>query len=293
MRANNDSVDFDVLSIKIARNENLPVVPDIVTKVLALTDDPNASARTLEQLVEREPAICAKILRAANSAYYGGHSVSSTSRAISVLGFNAMKSLIVALAYQQLTGNRSACQVFDKMSFWRHCLATGVGARIIGKLKMPVKAEELYGWGIMHDIGILVMERHAPDMLDAAARTSENSEVSFEAAMRELYEYDQTAIGALLADKWNLPAAMRAAIEFHLKPNDDKKYFQTTAAIHVADAIARRVGFGPTGLKEEVEIDGLVLATLDLAADQIPAIEEVVASEVDRAEGMFHQKVAA
>ena len=58
----------------MARSENLPVLPQIVSQILKVADDPNAPSRAMEKIIERDPAITAKVLRVANSAAYSnGH----------------------------------------------------------------------------------------------------------------------------------------------------------------------------------------------------------------------------
>lgn len=286
-------VELDVIALKIARNENLPALKTILTQVLSLTDNPTASSRDLERLIQQDPAISAKLLRAANSPYYGGHSVASVARAVSVLGFDVVRNLIVALSYQQMVGTTGKSAAFDKMAYWRHSVATATAARIIGKLKMPARAEELYGWGIMHDIGMLVLERHALEELSAACKAAQKSASSIESALSEILGYDQTAVGALLADKWNLPAGMKAAIEYHLEPEKDTKHMDSTIVVAVADQLAKRIGLNAVGAKEELELNPQYLAALDLAQDQIEIVEQVVLSEVQKAESSFEHRVAA
>ena len=121
-------MDLHQLSLKIARSENLPVLSNVVTQVLKLADDPNASPRTLEKIIERDPALTAKSLRVSNSSYYGMSQVTSIGRAISVLGMNTIRSLVIGVAYQQILGARTVAQKFDKMLFWKHSLAVAVVA---------------------------------------------------------------------------------------------------------------------------------------------------------------------
>ncbi|MBI5705912.1 MAG: HDOD domain-containing protein [Armatimonadetes bacterium] len=286
-------MELDVIALKIARNENLPALKTILTQVLALTDNPDASWRDLEKLIQQDPAISAKLLRAANSPYYGGHSVASVARAVTVLGFDVVRNLIIALSYQQMVGTSSRSASFDKMAYWRHCVATATAARIVGKLKMPSNAEELYGWGLMHDIGLLVLERHALVELESACKAAKANASSIDVELKAVLGYDHSSVGAMLAEKWNLPSGMRSAIEFHLEPERDTKHMETTIVVSIADQIARRIGYNMLGVKEDIEISTQYLAALDLAEDQLDVIEQVVLSEVQKAEAGFEQRAAA
>src|SRR5262249_24324776 len=154
----------------ISRSENLPVLPQIVSQVLKLADDVEASPKDMERIIERDPAITAKLLRVANSSYYGLHQVSSTGRAISMLGMNAVRSLVVGVAYQQIIAGRTQASHFNKLEYWRHSLGVATAARILAKLKAPMLSEEMYVAGMMHDVGLLVLDRFQPMELDKAVR---------------------------------------------------------------------------------------------------------------------------
>ncbi|MBC8065896.1 MAG: HDOD domain-containing protein, partial [Chlorobia bacterium] len=137
-------VNLQSLEIKIARSENLPVLPQIVSQIMKLADDPDASPKEMEQIIERDPAVTAKILRVANSSYYGVNNIPSIARAISMLGMNTIRSLIIGVAYQQIISGRTFASHFNKLEFWRHSLGVGTGSRILSKIKIPLSAEELY-----------------------------------------------------------------------------------------------------------------------------------------------------
>src|SRR5579871_4304738 len=170
-------VELRSLEIKISRSENLPVLPQIASSVLRLADDPDSSAREMEKLIERDSAIAAKILRVANSSYYGLSNVPSISRAISILGLNTVRSLVVGIAYQQIIAARQVSKLFSKVEFWRHSVAVATSAKILGKLKMPARAEELYSAGLMHDVGLLVLDRFAPNELDQAVSYAQQQKI--------------------------------------------------------------------------------------------------------------------
>jgi len=188
-------VDLRSLEIKVSRSENLPVLPQIVSQVLTLADDPNASARSMERLIEADAAIAAKILRVASSAFYGNTPVPTIGRAISILGMNTIRALVVGIAYQQIMSGRTQSQLFSKVDFWRHCLATAIAARVLGKILMPTKADDLYCAGMLHDVGLLVLDRFAPGDLDSALKTAMEDGMPLYQAEDMLYGFNHAMIG--------------------------------------------------------------------------------------------------
>lgn len=286
-------MDLNTLGLKIARSENLPVLNNVVTQVLKTADDPNASPRTLERIIERDPALTAKILRVANSSYYGMSGVSSISRAISVLGMNTIRSLVVGVAYQQILSGRSNAQLFDRLAFWRFSVATATGSRILMKLKQPLKSEEMYVAGMMGAVGLLVMDKFMPCDLDAAIQTANEEKVPLHVAEKEVLGFDHAEIGALLAEKSRLNDTIIRAVRFHNAPFEDRKGFATTGVVAAATGVAGLCGYRPSGPDLAPGLDADLLGALELDPEQIEPVRAVVQAEIERSEQAFGVKAAA
>lgn len=286
-------MDLNQLSLKIARSENLPVLSNVVTQVLKLADDPNASPRTLEKIIERDPALTAKILRVGNSSYYGMSQVSSIGRAISVLGMNTIRSLVIGVAYQQILGARTVAQKFDKMLFWKHSLAVAVGSRILMKITQPLKSEELYVAGMMHDVGLLVMDKFAPSELDGALKVSIQDKIPLHIAEQSLYGFDHAQIGGLLAEKWKLTGTIGNAIKFHEDPYQDRETAVSTLVVSAANNMAYVCGFPNVGGVAVQELNTEFFEKLEIAVEQIEPIMGVIIAEVVKASEAFGIKSAA
>lgn len=281
-------MELQSLEIKIARSENLPVLPQIVSQVLKIADDPNASPKSLEKIIEHDAAICAKILRVANSPYYGLSGCASVARAISVLGMNQIRSLVVGIAYQQMISGRQHSASFSKMEFWQHSLATATAAKILGKLKLPQRAEEMYGAAMMHDVGLLVLDRFCSDQLDQAIRYANETGMQLFEAERMLFDYDHAQAGALLADKWQIDGMLRDAIAHHHDLESESDFEQTTFFVHAANAFAHACAYSnSTRPQTTPEVPASVLERLGMPAEQVPVILNVIQAEVTKAQDAF------
>jgi HD-like signal output (HDOD) protein len=283
-------VELASLAIKISRSENLPVLPQIASSVLRLADDPDSSSRQMELLIERDSAIAAKILRVANSSYYGLSQVPSISRAISILGMNTVRSLVVGIAYQQIISARQMSKQFSKVDFWRHSVAVATAARILGKLKNPARAEELYSAALMHDVGLLVLDRFAPEELDEAIKYAREQGLQLHQAEQLLFDFDHAQIGGLLADRWGLTGGLRTSIRYHHAPWDDEENSEFTTFITVADKIAHQCGYSNTTDHCEVEIEEELLAIVGLPAEQLDPIKAVIVGEIERSQDALQIK---
>jgi len=280
-------VDLRSLEIKVSRSENLPVLPQIVSQVLTLADDPNASTRSMERLIEADAAIAAKILRVSSSAFYGSTPVPTIGRAISILGMNTIRALVVGIAYQQIMGGRTQSQLFSKLDFWRHCLATAISARVLGKILMPSKADDLYCAGMLHDVGILVLDRFAASDLDSALKAAMEGGVELHEAEDSLYGYNHAMIGDLLAVRWNLSPIVHAAIRYHHDVCGDDHTYLSTCIVAAANHLAHRAGFKNAPRSPDFEIDPVILSSLNLPEEQYDIIVNVLPPEVQKAEQAF------
>lgn len=281
------TVQLASLEIRMARSENLPVLPQAVSEIMRLADDPNANQRELERAFEQDPAMTAKILKVANSAYYGGVNVPTIGRAISFLGMSAIRSLVVGVSFQQMSLNKSESKHFDKLVFWKHSVATALASRVIAKLKVPAKGEELYCTGMMHDIGLLVFERFVPKEFDAAVELSTRTGKPMIDAEREVLGFDHAEVGGILAEKWGLNDLMRNGIKYHLDAKKDGHYFETTSVVQWADMIASQCGYGGLGVAKTMnEID--LAASMGLPVEQIPIIQQVVIQELEKVQSSFN-----
>jgi HD-like signal output (HDOD) protein len=284
---------LESLSIKIARSENLPVLPQVATVVLRLADDPNASARNLEKMIERDPALSAKTLRVANSSYYGLSNVGTVARAISILGMNTIRSLVISVSFQQMTSGRMTAKNFDKVAFWSHSLAVATAARILGKMQVPDKAEELYIAGMMHDVGYLVLDRFYPNELDEAIRTAQADKVSVCDAETKLLGFNHGTVGGLLAQKWGLPAPLEHAIKYHHCVSEDTEHQQLSAIISVADFLAHSAGLCNNSPEGIATADPVAMEIAGVQEQQLQVVTEVMLREVTNAQAAFSVPVAA
>lgn len=288
-----ENVELESLSIKVARSENLPVLPQVATVVLRLADDPNASARNLEKLIERDPALAAKTLRVANSSYYGLSNVATVARAISILGMNTIRSLVISVSYQQMISGRVSAKHFDKVAFWSHSLAVATAARILGKMQIPEKAEELYIAGMTHDVGYLVLDRFYPAELDEAIQMAQAEGISVCEAENKLYGFDHGVVGGLLAQKWGLPKPLEDAIRYHHRVTEDGENQLLSAIISTADFLAHQNGLTNSSPPDAVKQDPVAAEKLGLPEQQLHVVSEVMMQEVQKAQTAFSVPAAA
>ena len=222
----------------LADLRELPTLPTVVAEVMVTLDKPTSSARDLERLVANDQAIAARLLKLANSAFYGIPSkVTSLSRAITLLGFNTVRSLVLTIGVLDKFSGPSGGRYFDRGEFWEHSLSVAVASKLLATKDPSVNPEEAHIAGLLHDLGRVVADYCQPDRFhEAMRRTYEEGENPLEAERNELgLSHDE--IGALVAEQWHFPDFIREAMAYHHQPEQAEHFQGIVQIVSLADAI--------------------------------------------------------
>ena len=153
-------------------NAQLPTLPVIVFQLRAALDKEHVSAGEIVDLIEKDPALAARALRAANSALYarGGDPIASIHGAVGRLGLNQIRSMCMVLAVVKAFGDRT--DALDHQRFWEHSAAVGLTAEKLARLvDLPrdVEAGDVYVAGLLHDVGHLILDQFFPEQFGVVA----------------------------------------------------------------------------------------------------------------------------
>jgi putative nucleotidyltransferase with HDIG domain len=213
--------------------------PVLVEKTLRVLRDPTCSAQTLAALLEKEPGLSSKVLKTANSAFFGTpRTISSLKAAIVRVGNQNIARIALAAA---LTPTRSHLWV----DFWRHSIAVSMLSRHIAqflKIYNAVEQDEFLTMGLLHDVGALAMllsgEYGAVDALLTQAP------MVLEDAEREVFGFDHAELGRHIAETWNFPSDLVHAIAYHHRPEQSREFYHRVIVVHLADLTATGFRFG-------------------------------------------------
>ena len=221
-----------------AKIESFPALPAIVTKVLAVTADPESSANDLMQVILPDQAMCAAILKVANSAFFGiPREVSTIERAVVVLGQEEIKNIVIG---------KAIFASFPKMTretrqkvglFWEHPFTCGLAAKLIGE-DLHISPSELFIAGLIHDIGKLAMFLSFPERYPILQELSNHPLFDDIAKERKIFTVSHDQVGLQLAMKWLLPEQLMAAIGYHHTPRNATLFRQYPLIIQVADIVS-------------------------------------------------------
>jgi len=258
MKAVTESATPVELRALIADIDELPSIPETLLEILRLIDDPDSGARDLARVVRVDAPLAAKIIRLANSPYYGGRGhVSDISRCIALIGYRTMRNVAICLtvATNLISAVARAGGRLDYRALWYHSVATGAIAKHLAGFDPELDAEDLFSAGLLHDLGKFVLELHAPAKYDRAVYERARSGQPLVEVERETFGFAHTEVGAAFARAWRFPAFLtRCAGEHHAAPPagpggaDDRAVAVVALSDYLANTMAPArsdLGFDP------------------------------------------------
>lgn len=235
-------IDAAALARRIAELPALPLALSEAMRALGRDDLP---ASACARAIELDLALAARVLRLANSPFYGVPGrIGSVSDAVRLLGLRTVAGVVAAVSLRGLMQGLR-CPGFHFEAHWRHVLATAIAARELA-LCCGHDADEAFLAGLLHDVGQLVLARFHPQRAARALALARDDDVELLAAERQEFGRGHDAIGAEVARHWGLPGRLWQAIETHHAPEAvvAGESAPLGALVHVADAIAHALDVG-------------------------------------------------
>jgi putative nucleotidyltransferase with HDIG domain len=230
----------------VERIDRLPSLPTVVSRLIGVVNSPDSSADDAAELIEKDPALTSKILRLANSAFYGmPRTISSVSSAVVVLGFNTLRSVALSATVLKMFPAAPGRVSFDHGRFWRHSIVCATVARDLARRLFNfvlIDPESAFCAAVLHDIGRLIFDQYAPEECASSLSFARAQGVSLLDAETAIMGFTHARIGAILADKWALPIDLENALVFHHDPQDTPSGKELVATVHLADILSHRAG---------------------------------------------------
>jgi HD-like signal output (HDOD) protein len=226
---------------EVRRIKNLPTVPGIVAKISRIVENPETSVADVGRLISQDQVLSAKVLRMANSAFFGmSRKISSISQALIILGFEVVKGLVLTSSVFDMIQKSMA-------GLWEHSIGCAAASGVIASHLGRDDAEEVLVAGLLHDLGKVVLALNLPEEMKLVRAKVEEEKLYFYEAENLILDFDHAEIGQWLAEHWNLPESLAEPMRFHHKPEKAVLKPEWTAIVHIADIITRAKGFGNGG----------------------------------------------
>ncbi len=231
--------------------EELPTLPEVISKILTITDDTKSNISDVTKIISRDPALMSKILKVANSAYYGSlQNVSELDSAVKLLGFNMVRSLALSIGViTSLPGGRKV-PYFSPEGLWWHSGAVAILIRELGKKYHKKEPNEyLFTIGLLHDIGKIVLcEFFHDEFHEALVYANERENIELINAEKATLGIDHFEIGSMLLKRWNFPEKIINPITFQnekILPADISRL--DVVLLRLANSLAQELAPGEEG----------------------------------------------
>ncbi len=238
---------------------NLPTLPVIATEILRIIHEDKLSVNQMLPVIERDPPLAMKILKFANSSYYGlQEKVRSLRHAMVVIGMRQLSELSMAFSVIKIFDQSEGQQVIPWKNFWEHSAACGHIAQLLMEVLNLSVVNSPYSLGLLHDIGKLVMYKVNPPEYIEAYNFAMREKVPSYVAEKEVIGLTHAEVGMWIAERWELPQSLIAGIGYHHHPGavTDPELAISTSLTQISDLVCNfnSIMFG-TGYIQSVPRD--------------------------------------
>ncbi len=260
----------------LSRIADVPTLPTSVLRVMQMIEDPFCSSSDLAKVIQADPAMAAKVLKLANSSYYGfRQKIGNVPQAVTLLGFATLKNTLLAAAVFDMF--RVAGTGFDLNALWKHSVTTATAAKLIAKRVRYPQSEKAFTAALLHDVGKIILARFLPQALSEIVDTVLGEQMAMYDAEKKVLGLSHPALGAWTLGRWGLPSPIVEAVEFHHHPTRAQTSFDLAAIVYLANILAHRSGIGSGGDTMMREMDPMVLEYFSLTESDMRDLGESLA----------------
>lgn len=228
----------------VKRIEQLPSLPAVVHELMEALGDESKRVEDLENVICRDQALAARILKLVNSSFFRSQrEIGTIGEAIMRLGRNTIQSLALASTTSVAFTVDSSVYGYVSGGLWLHSFSVAVAARRYSGVRFPADADKAFLGGLLHDVGKLVLggmiQKNPTEFRAALAETGSAS-----AAEKKIYYRDHTDVGDMIGERWRFPTRIRELIKGHHRPINAIAADSMLSAVALADLTCDRLGLG-------------------------------------------------
>ncbi|OHD56532.1 MAG: hypothetical protein A2Y33_15530 [Spirochaetes bacterium GWF1_51_8] len=269
----------DLLERILGKADDLPVLPHIAMEILTLIDSENSIPADFQSIIENDQVLTLKILKLANSAYYGyPREIISVKEAIVILGLDTLKSLVLSLLTRQMLSKGLDTYGLKRGELWEHSITVAMIARSIAKLMRLGNVEKFFVAGLLHDTGKLLLDIYLLDNVEKLKAQVNEGGLDFSEAEIMLLGFDHAFIGSKLIEQWNLPSFLENVVRYHHSIGKSPDSYKKDAyIIDVSDRLSYTIARGSgTDYKVNKTVSPAEYGKLGLTVADIEATLETI-----------------
>jgi putative nucleotidyltransferase with HDIG domain len=223
---------------------DLPAMPQVITEIQNQMTTADINTRKICGLIETDQAVATKVLRTANSAFYGqSGKVSTMQGALNIIGLKGLMEVVSLIGAQKLLVGVLPGYGYETEDLWKHSLAVAYGSKLLALGRDPAISDTAHLSGLIHDVGRIVLDRFIVEKKDEIAAFMKNEQKTFLDAETKFFGLNHAKVATEVCRKWKFPAVMAHAIGWHHEPSKSGEDL-LAHILHMADYLATMIGIG-------------------------------------------------
>lgn len=278
----------------VLQSDHLPTLPTVASKLVSITSKEETSITEIADLISKDISLSSKILKMANSALYSfPNKIGTVSQAVSVMGTNAVRSLVLSFSFLKIKKNGKK-DTFDYKQFWEKSIACAVSAKLIIENLQDKEPEEIFIAGLLQNIGELIIARAFPEKYEQIIAECSGNGISMMEAEQKIIGVDHAFVGYKVAENWRFPPILIMPIQYHHFPaqykGGDKRIKLVNRVIHLSDILTNIIySKRPREYHKQFKVKARLMAGFD--ENIIDNILHNVHKEIARIASTFDLKI--
>lgn len=234
----------------IRKFTTIKTLPNIAIHLIKLISDGNTTIRDIESVIRLDATLVVRLMRLVNSPYYGLRAkVENIAGAVTYIGMDGLRNLIVVEALKDIFGNESYGEVFSRSQLWMHSAVVAITCKMISERLFMIEGENAFLVGILHEIGMVVESQVVLNLFLQTCKTCDSDAKSFVQHENKIIGANHCEIGYLLAKDWGLPVEVQLAIRHHHKDMKDVSPSNLMGIIQISEYLVSRLSSEYTPIK--------------------------------------------
>ncbi len=255
------SLDPDKLKIL----DSFPEISANATKALDMLNQDPVDFNKLDLMFKTEIGLSTRLLRIANSPFYGvSREIVSLRDAFVVLGVYSVRNIVMTAAVSNAVQADNNSPIAND-ELWLHSIAVSCAAKKLAKQLAPAESESAFMAGLLHEVGRMALNSHMSEEYQRVVELAQSQQIALGEAERQILGFAHNELGASLIEKWKLPEFLEEAIQHYYQPKVEGTLLPKV--IHIANILTYRIGFGKNIEIVEPQLEQAVLDSIGLEMD--------------------------
>lgn len=261
--------------------------PTLYLRLRSLLNDPKYTLGDIADLVTTDPALTARMLRIANSAYFGGlKGVDTVRRALVVLGSRQIHDIVLATSViSRFSGIPT--RLVNMHSFWQASVHAAAAAKLLADRCFIFDSERMFTAGLLAQLGELVLYLRVPSVMVEALEIARRDDQPIYLVERELLGFDYAEVGGELFSAWQLPSSLVEPVRHHTNPIAAAERMLEASVVTIAVALAAHINPATSKADPARHLNPTVLKVVGIAAGDLESLSAEVAELAREGENLF------